>query len=147
MALHRYYQRFMYKRDCWICNGQKNDKKLVIKALLMALRKAKPGSDLIFHSDRGSQYCSKAFRALLEEHQIRQSMSRKGNPYDNAPTENFFSYLKCECTIFLHFRTRRDAKQTIFEYIEIYYNRQRRHAALGWISPLKYKHQLAAMAA
>jgi len=119
----------------------------VIKALLMALRKAKPGSDLIFHSDRGSQYCSKAFRALLEEHQIRQSMSRKGNPYDNAPAENFFSCLKCECTNFLHFRTRRDAKQTIFEYIEIYYNRQRRHAALGWISPLKYKHQLAAMAA
>ena len=66
-------------------------KKLVIKALLMALRKAKPGSDLIFHSDRGSQYCSKAFRALLEEHQIRQSMSRKGNPYDNAPAENFFT--------------------------------------------------------
>jgi len=122
-------------------------KKLVIKALLMALRKAKPGSDLILHSDRGSQYCSKAFRALLEEHQIRQSMSRKGNPYDNAPAENFFSCLKCECTNFLHFRTRRDAKQTIFEYIEIYYNRQRRHAALGWISPLKYKHQLAAMAA
>ena len=113
-------------------------KKLVIKALLMALRKAKPGSDLIFHSDRGSQYCSKAFRALLEEHQIRHSMSRKGNPYDNAPAEYFFSCLKCECTNFLHFRTRRDAKQTIFEYIEIYYNRQRRHAELVWISTLKY---------
>jgi putative transposase len=122
-------------------------KELVIKALLMALRKAKPGPGLIFHSDRGSQYCSKAFRALLEENQLRQSMSRKGNPYDNAPAENFFSCLKCECTNFLHFRTRRDAKQAIFEYIEIYYNRQRRHAALGWISPVKYKYQLVNVAA
>ena len=127
--------------------GKRMTKELVIKALLMALRKVKPGPGLIFHSDRGSQYCSKAFRALLKENQIHPSMSRKGNPYDNAPAENFFSCLKCECTNFLHFRTRKDAKQAIFEYIEIYYNRQRRHAALGWISPLKYKYQLVAMAA
>ena len=69
-------------------------------------------------------------------------MSRKGNPYDNACAENFFSCLKCECTSFYHFRTRDEAKLAIFEYIEIYYNRQRRHSALGWISPVTYKNQL-----
>lgn len=127
--------------------GKRMTKELVIKALLMALRRAKPGPGLIFHSDRGSQYCSKAFRRLLEANEIRQSMSRKGNPYDNAPAENFFSCLKCECTNFMHFKTRKDAKQAIFEYIEVYYNRQRRHAALGWISPLRYKNQLTNVAA
>ena len=122
-------------------------KELVIKALRVALKRAKPGSGLLFHSDRGSQYCSKAFRDVLKANAILQSMSRKGNPYDNAPAENFFSCLKCECTNFLHFRTRSDAKQAIFEYIEVYYNRQRRHGALGWISPLKYKYQLVNVAA
>ena len=87
-------------------------------------------------------YSSKDFRALLKKHNIRQSMSNKGNPYDNAPAENFFSCLKCESTNFYRFRTRSAAKQVIWEYIEIFYNRQRRHAALGWISPLVYKQQL-----
>lgn len=118
-------------------------RELVIKALKVALRREKPGKGLIFHSDRGSQYCSKDFRDLLKRYDIRQSMSNKGNPYDNAPAENFFSCLKCECTNFYSFRTRSKAKQAIFEYIEIFYNRQRRHAALGWISPLRYKQQLA----
>jgi putative transposase len=117
-------------------------KELVIKALKMALKRTVAAKGLIFHSDRGSQYCSKAFRALLKKHNIRQSMSNKGNPYDNAPAENFFSCLKCECTNFYRFKTRSEAKQVIWEYIEIFYNRQRRHAALGWISPLKYKQQL-----
>lgn len=118
-------------------------KGLVIKAMQMAVRRETPRSGLIFHSDRGSQYCSKRFRALLETHDIQQSMSRKGNPYDNACAENFFSCLKCECTNFYHFKNRDAAKQVIFEYIEVYYNRQRRHAALGWLTPLKYKEQLA----
>jgi putative transposase len=116
-------------------------KELVIKALKMALRRELLAENLIFHSDRGSQYCSKDFRDLLKNHNIRQSMSNKGNPYDNAPAENFFSCLKCECTNFYRFKTRAEAKQAIFEYIEIFYNRQRRHAALGWISPLRYKQQ------
>lgn len=120
-------------------------KDLVIKAMQMAIRREKPSKSLIFHSDRGSQYCSKDFRALLATHNIRQSMSRRGNPYDNACAENFFSCLKCECTNFYHFRNRDAAKQVIFEYIEVYYNRQRRHASLGWITPAKYKKQLATL--
>jgi putative transposase len=114
-------------------------KELVIKAMKMAMRKERPKAGLIFHSDRGGQYCSNDFKDLLKTNQIRQSMSRKGNPYDNACAENFFSCLKCECTNFCYFKNRSEAKQTIFEYIEIYYNRQRRHAALGWIAPVVYK--------
>lgn len=114
-------------------------KELVIKAMKMAIKKERPNKGLIFHSDRGSQYCSHDFKELLKTHNICQSMSRKGNPYDNACAENFFSCLKCECTHFHDFKTRNEAKLAIFEYIEIYYNRQRRHAALGWITPAQYK--------
>lgn len=114
-------------------------KELVIKAMKMAIKKELPNKGLIFHSDRGSQYCSNNFKDLLKSNNIRQSMSRKGNPYDNAPAENFFSCLKCECTNFYYFKSRDEAKLAIFEYIEIYYNRQRRHAALGWITPVQYK--------
>ena len=123
--------------------GDRIVKDLVIKAMEMALRKENPRTDLIFHSDRGSQYCSNDFKGLLRVNRIRQSMSRRGNPYDNACAENFFSCLKCECTNFYRFRTRDEARQAIFEYIEVYYNRQRRHASLGWITPLTYKQMLA----
>lgn len=119
--------------------GNRMTKELVINAMKMALIRENPNSGLIFHSDRGSQYCSNDFKTLLKTNQIRQSMSRKGNPYDNAPAENFFSCLKCECTSFYYFKNRDEAKQVIFEYIEVYYNRQRRHAALGWITPVAYK--------
>jgi transposase InsO family protein len=117
-------------------------KELVIKAIKMAIKKEKPKVGLIFHSDRGRQYCSNDFKELLKNNHFRQSMSGRGNPYDNAPAENFFSCLKCECTNFYQFRTRADAKLAIFEYIEVYYNRQRRHGALDWITPLKYKELL-----
>jgi transposase InsO family protein len=93
------------------------------------------------------EYCSSDFRDLLTSNNIQQSMSRKGNPYDNASAENFFSCLKCECTNFYYFRNREEAKLTIFEYIEVYYNRQRRHAALGWITPATYKKILLDVAA
>ena len=119
--------------------GERMTKELVIKAMKMAIRNEKPNAGLIFHSDRGSQYCSNDFKDLLEASHIRQSMSRKGNPYDNACAENFFSCLKCECTNFYYFKTRDEAKLAIFEYIEVYYNRQRRHAALGWMTPFAYK--------
>ena len=119
--------------------GERMTKELVIKAMKMAIRNEKPNAGLIFHSDRGSQYCSNHFKDLLEASHIRQSMSRKGNPYDNACAENFFSCLKCECTNFYYFKTRDEAKLAIFEYIEVYYNRQRRHAALGWMTPFAYK--------
>jgi len=122
--------------------GDRITKELVIKAMKMALRRERIPAGLIFHSDRGSQYCSNDFKDLLKVNHIRQSMSRKGNPYDNACAENFFSALKCECTNFYYFRNRDDARLTIFEYIEVYYNRQRRHAALGWMTPNQYKRLL-----
>lgn len=119
--------------------GDRITKELVIKAMTRAIRTERPKPGLIFHSDRGSQYCSNDFKDLLINNHIRQSMSRKGNPYDNACAENFFSCLKCECTNFYYFKNRDEAKLAIFEYIEIYYNRQRRHAALGWMTPAQYK--------
>ncbi|KUO49309.1 MAG: hypothetical protein APF76_16025 [Desulfitibacter sp. BRH_c19] len=97
--------------------GYRITKELVINAMKMALRRETPKLGLIFHSDRGSQYCSNDFKSLLKNNHIRQSMSRKGNPYDNAPAENFFSCLKCECTSFYYFKNRDEAKQVIFEYI------------------------------
>lgn len=119
--------------------GDRITKDLVIKAMKTAIKREKPKAGLIFHSDRGVQYCSNDFKDLLKANHIRQSMSRKGNPYDNACAENFFSCLKCECTNFYYFKTREEAKLAIFEYIEVYYNRQRRHAALGWVTPHQYK--------
>lgn len=122
-------------------------KELAIKAMEMAIKRECPNSGLIFHSDRGSQYCSKDYQNLLKSNKIIPSMSRKGNPYDNAVAENFFSNMKCECTNFYIFNTRSEAKQTIFEYIEIYYNRQRRHSGCGWVPPKKYKQLLMNKAA
>ena len=127
--------------------GERITKELVINAMDMAIRKERPKKGLIFHSDRGSQYCSNDFKDQLKANGIIQSMSRKGNPYDNAVAENFFSNLKCECTNFYHFRTRAEARLVIFRYIEIYYNRQRRHSALGWITPAMYKQMLKAKVA
>jgi putative transposase len=119
--------------------GNRITKELAIKAMKMAIKREHPSPGLIFHSDRGSQYCSKDYQQLLKSNSITPSMSRKGNPYDNAVAGNFFSNMKCECTNFYSFSTRLEAKQTIFEYIEIYYNRQLRHSECGWISPKRYK--------
>ena len=96
----------------------------------------------IHHSDRGSQYASEAFRCLLEEESVQQSMSRKGNCYDNALVESFFATLKTEC--FNNFRcgiplTRRHAKAMLFDYIEVFYNRQRLHSALDYTSPVHFE--------
>jgi len=115
------------------------DRHLVISAMEMAIKREHPPKGLIFHSDRGSQYCSEDYRNLLKTHGIRQSMSRPGNPYDNAVAENFFNNLKCECTNFCHFKTRNEARLTIFQYIEIEYNRNRRHSALGRVTPAVFK--------
>jgi len=115
------------------------DENLVIKPLEKALRDRKPNSELIFHSDRGSQYASQRLRNILKENNITQSMSSKGNCYDNAPTESFFSTLKRELVYRQNFKTRDEAKQSLFEYIEIFYNRQRSHSSLGYLSPLQFE--------
>ncbi len=118
---------------------------LVNTALLMAIWKRKPGKGLVWHTDRGSQYASDSHRAILIEHAITQSMSRKGNCWDNAVSESFFHTLKTELVHHCQFKTREDAKQAIFEYIEVFYNRERIHSANGYKSPVDYEMQHKAM--
>ena len=119
--------------------GSRITSELTRLALLNAISRRKPSKGLIHHSDRGIQYCCNTYRELLNTHGMRCSMSRKGNPYDNAVAENFFSCLKCEMVYLEHFATRRDAELSIFRYIEGFYNRVRRHSALGRISPEQFR--------
>lgn len=112
---------------------------LVLNALRMAINNRKPSPGVIFHSDRGSQYTSRRFRNLLTYYGFLQSMSGKGNCYDNAITESFFSTLKKELIYLTNFETREQAATEIFEFIEIFYNRKRLHSALGYESPLEFK--------
>ena len=111
----------------------------VIKALNQAIGRRNPGTCCIFHSDRGVQYASSDFRNVLKGHDFIQSMSRKGNCYDNAVAESFFHTLKIEHVYDHRYETRADARQSIFNYIEIFYNRQRRHSALGYLSPVSFE--------
>ena len=112
---------------------------LVKKALRMALADRRPQAGLLHHSDRGSQYASFTYQSLLGDHQIAVSMSRTGNCYDNAPMESFFGTLKCELVHDRHYHSRTEARQDIFEYIEVFYNRKRLHSALGYLSPVEYE--------
>jgi transposase InsO family protein len=112
---------------------------LVSQALRMALAGRHPGPGLLHHSDRGSQYASREYQHQLEQQGIRCSMSRKGNCWDNAPVESFFSTLKWELVPERSYQTRSDARSEIFEYIEVWYNRQRRHSTLGYLSPEEYE--------
>jgi transposase InsO family protein len=111
---------------------------LVEQAMHMALVRRQPEDGLLHHSDQGSQYASDAYRALLETHRITVSMSNVGNCYDNAMKESFFATLKTECAS-QPFATRAQARTAIFEYIEVFYNRQRLHSALGYLSPEQFE--------
>lgn len=115
---------------------------LVIEALEMALQGRRPGAGLIFHSDRGSQYTSAAFRQLLATHQVRQSLSRPRQCWDNAVAESFFGTLKTELVYRQAFPTRAAARSAVFEYIEVFYNRKRIHSTLGYRSPADYEASL-----
>ncbi len=119
-------------------------KQLVIDALLMALGRRKPVSGILHHSDRGSQYASKEYQALLKETGISCSMSRKANCWDNAVVESFFSTLKREWVQGKGYRTRSDARSDIFYFIETWYNRRRRHSTLGYLSPAEFELKAAA---
>ena len=110
-------------------------KDLVCNALLMALFKRRFVKDVIVHSDRGSQYCSKKYRKIISENDLIGSMSRKGNCWDNSIAESFFHTLKTELVNQNNYKTREEAKQSIFLYIEGYYNRQRIHSAIGYKTP------------
>lgn len=112
---------------------------LVSAALSMAIAQRRPPAGLLHHSDRGSQYASQDYQALLTKHQIHCSMSRAGNCYDNAPMESFFGTLKTELVHHCHYQTKMEAKTDIFEYIEVFYNRFRRHSALQYQSPVNYE--------
>ncbi len=115
---------------------------LVNDALKMAIQRRKPPSGLIWHTDRGSQYASHAHKDLLKEHGITQSMSRKGNCWDNAVAESFFHSLKTEFTNHEIFKTRAQANEMIFEYIEVFYNRQRMHSSNNYLSPVEYEEKM-----
>lgn len=112
---------------------------LVTEALEMALTQRRPGAGLIFHSDRGSQFTSGEFRELLGKHKITQSLSRPGQCWDNAVAESFFATLKEELLYRGNWPTRSSAKRAIFEYVEVFYNRQRMHSALDYLSPVDYE--------
>ena len=112
---------------------------LTRQALEMALVGRLPPPGLLHHSDRGSQYASNKYQQLLEQVRALASMSRTGNVYDNAPMESFFATLKTELVHHRRYRTRQEAKSDIFEYIEVFYNRQRLHQALGYRSPAEFE--------
>jgi transposase InsO family protein len=111
---------------------------LILNALRMAVNNRRPDAGIIFHSDRGSQYTAARFRNTLGHYGFIQSMSGKGNCYDNAITESFFSTLKKELVYLIKFETRNQAATEIFEFIEIFYNRKRLHSALGYMSPSEF---------
>jgi transposase InsO family protein len=119
--------------------GDRITKDLVEKSLLRAVAVKRPPKGLIHHSDRGSQYCSSSYRKLLDRFGMVVSMSRKGNCYDNAPMESFWGSLKNELVHHRRYRSREEAIREITEYIEVFYNRQRRQAQLGYLSPAAYE--------
>ena len=113
--------------------------KLTLDALRQALLRRIPGKELIFHSDQSVQYASAKFRNTLKELKITQSTSGKGNCCDNAVAESFFHTLKNELVYFETYKTRDDAKLSIFDYIEVFYNRKRLHSTLGYLAPLVFE--------
>ncbi len=121
--------------------GDQHNAELVKAALRMALDQRRPTAGLVHHSDRGSEYASISYQLLLQEHAIVGSMSKKGDCYDNAMIESFWATLKAEGCDKKIFSSRNEAKSAIFEYIEVYYNRKRRHSSLGYLSPVDYEKQ------
>lgn len=118
------------------------DTKLILAAWDMAVTQRQPPAGLVFHSDRGVQYASIDYRLALQNTQAIASMSRKANCYDNATMEAFWSTLKHELIYRHHFQTRAQARQAIFDFIEVFYNRQRLHSALGYRSPIDFENQI-----
>lgn len=131
---------FSHKVVGWAMDASM-ERGLVISDLLMALLARKPEKGLLHHSDRGSQYASNDYQKLLRDNRIDCSMSRKGNCYANACMESFFATLKQELVYHRQYQTRKEAKQDIFEYIHVWYNRKRRHSAPGYQSPEQFENK------
>jgi putative transposase len=121
--------------------GERPNLAPVLRALDMALLQRRPQEGLIHHTDQGALYAARVYREKLIMHGLQPSMSRRGNCYDNAVAESFFSTLKNELVHHCDFQTRDEARAAIFEYIEIFYNRQRRHQTLGYLSPVQFEQQ------
>ena len=117
----------------------RNGEELTIAALQMALRLRQPRPGLLHHSDRGVHYASQRYQQILRDHHIRSSMSRTANCHDNAVAESFFSTLKNELTLHERYETRDQARASIFDYIEVFYNRQRQHSHLGGMNPVEFE--------
>jgi putative transposase len=117
------------------------DRHLALNALNMALGQRRPTADLIHHSNRGAQYLSDDYQAVLKKHGIRCSLSGAGSCYDNAAAESFFSLLKRERVNRVRYRTREEARSDVFDYIERFYNRQHSHGYLGYTSPVQFERQ------
>jgi len=114
---------------------------MVVTALKRAIRRRRPGKGLVFHSDRGVQYACSDFREELDKYGFIQSMSRKGDCWDNAVAESFFGIMKTELVYHERYEGHQDTLHSIFEYIEVFYNRQRRHSTLGYLCPAEYEKQ------
>ena len=125
----------LYSRRVIACLTQE----LVTAALTMAIEHRRPARGVVHHTDRGSQYAATRYRALLAGHGLTASMSRRGNCWDNAVVESFFHTLKTEHVQHQRYRTREEARQDIFEWIEVFYNRVRRHSTLGYRSPAEFE--------
>lgn len=119
--------------------SEHRDEELVTAAFQMAACSRRPKAGLLHHSDRGSQYTSLAYQALLRQHGIQVSMSRKGNCYDNSMMESFFGTVKEEWVERHRFTSRQEARTAIFSYVETFYNRKRRHSSLGYVSPITFE--------
>ena len=122
--------------------GETLETKLVIGALEMALQRRRPGPGLLHHSDRGVQYASNEYRELLEEQKAVVSMSRKGNCWDNAVAESFFATVEIELIEGADWHTRNEARSAIFDFVELWYNRRRRHSSLGYLTPAEFDERL-----
>jgi transposase InsO family protein len=119
--------------------GDRITRELTLNALRMAIRLRNPGVGLVHHTDRGSQYASYDYQNMLKAHKMICSMSRKGNCWDNAVVESFFHSLKTEMIYWERFETREEAKRKVFEWIEVFYNRKRRHSTIGNLSPANFE--------
>jgi transposase InsO family protein len=119
--------------------SERIDRALALEALRGAVGRRAPDAGLLHHSDRGSQYASGDYQDALRESGVVCSMSRKGNCWDNAVAESFFATLKTECIYARRFATRAEAREAIFDFIEMFYNRRRRHSTLGYVSPIEFE--------
>ena len=134
-------KEYMFLVYRWVKSFQ-NSGSVFNQKIHMALRHRTPKKGLIWHTDRGSQYASYSHKDLLEKYNITQSMSRKGNCWDNAVAESFFKSLKNELVYQTVFYTKKQAKQEIFKYIELFYNRVRSHSYLNGLSPVEFEEKI-----